>query len=85
LVTLLVELPEQEEEHHGVQADPPDECFWIIALDEEQLEGVNHDGDELQHLESGQVLLPPEEWLHLWTHRCQKIIHVHHDVDEGVQ
>jgi len=47
LVTLLIELLEQEEEHDGVHADPPDERLWIVALDEEQLEGMDHDCDEL--------------------------------------
>lgn len=47
LVGCLVELVEQEEEHHGVHADPPDKSFRVIAIDEEQLEGVNHDQNEL--------------------------------------
>lgn len=42
-VGCLVELVEQEEEHNSVHADPPDKSFWIIAVNEEQLEGVNHD------------------------------------------
>lgn len=47
LVRCLVEFVEQEQEHKGVHADPPDECPRIIALDEEQLECVHHDSDEL--------------------------------------
>lgn len=46
-VGCLVELVEQEEEHNGVHADPPDKSFWIIAVNEEQLEGVNHDQNKL--------------------------------------
>jgi hypothetical protein len=30
-----------------VHADPPDESSWIVAVDEQELESVNHDSDEL--------------------------------------
>lgn len=46
-VRLFVEFFEQEEEHHGVHADPPDEGFRVIAIDEEKLESVQHDEDKL--------------------------------------
>lgn len=39
-VGLIVEFLEQEEEHNGVHADPPDEGFRIVAIDEEELESV---------------------------------------------
>lgn len=85
LVALLVEFLEQEEKHDGVHADPPDERLRVVAFDEEQLEGVDYDGDELHHLEGGQVLLPPEIGLHPWTHRRQKVVRVHDDVNESVE
>lgn len=64
-VRALVELVEQEEEHDGVHSDPPDEGFRVVAVDEQQLEGVHHDGDKLDHLQTGEVLLPPEVLLEL--------------------
>jgi hypothetical protein len=30
-----------------MHADPPDEGFWVVAVDEQKLESVNHDGNEL--------------------------------------
>ena len=85
LVILLVELVEQEEEHGRVQADPPYERLRVVAVDEEQLERVDHHHHELDHLEDGQVLLPPEVRLQPRAHRCQQVVRVHHDVDERVQ
>lgn len=46
-VRLVVELLEEEEEHDGVHADPPDESTRVVAVDEQQLESVNHDGHKL--------------------------------------
>lgn len=46
-VRVLVELVEQEEEHDGVHSDPPDERLRVVAVDEEQLERVHHDGHKL--------------------------------------
>jgi len=37
------------------------------------------------HLQGGQVLLPPEVLLVLWTHGREHVVGVHHDVDEGVE
>jgi len=33
-----VELGEEDEEEEPVTADPPDECFGVVAGDEEELE-----------------------------------------------
>lgn len=85
LVGALVELVEQEEEHDGVHADPPDERARVVAVDEEQLEGVYHDGDKLQHLQAGQVLLPPEEPLELGAHGGKQVVRVHDNVHKGVE
>lgn len=49
-VGLVVEVFEKEEEHDGVHADPPDERSRVVAVDEQQLEGVHHDTHELDHL-----------------------------------
>lgn len=47
-VCLLVEFLEEEEEHDSVHADPPDKGTWVVAVDEEQLEGMDHDRYELR-------------------------------------
>lgn len=57
----------------------------VAVVLEEQLEGVHHHKDELDHLQHGEVLLPPEVALDLGSHRCQHVVGVHDDVDEGVQ
>lgn len=89
-VGLFVEFIEQEEEHNGMHANPPHKGFRIIAIDEQQLEGMDHNQNELNlkrtktiskiyhisksnpiqthHLEGGQILLPPQIFLELWTH-----------------
>ena len=43
----FVEFIEEEKEHNGMHSNPPHEGFWIVAIDEEKLGCVNHDGDEL--------------------------------------
>lgn len=42
LVRFIVEVTEEEVEHYCMHADPPDESFRIIAIDEKQLECMNH-------------------------------------------
>ena len=37
------------------------------------------------HLEGGQVFLPPNELLVLWTHGSHHVVEVHDNVDEGVE
>lgn len=60
-VGLVEEVLEQEEEHEGMEPDPPDEGDWVLAwVVEEKLEGVRHDGDKLNHLHDCQVFLPPQ-------------------------
>lgn len=84
-VCALVELVEQEEEHDGVHSDPPDERSRVVAVDEQQLEGVHHDSDKLDHLQAGEVLLPPEVLLELGSEGREQVVRVHYDVYEGVE
>ena len=59
-----VELREEEEEHDGVRADEVGELPGEVAVVvEDELEAVDHDADELDHLQVGHVLLPPNELL----------------------
>lgn len=53
-VGLLVEVGEEEVEHDWVQTDEPDEGLGVVALHEEELEGVDHHQHEL-HLEKKTV------------------------------
>lgn len=43
----FVKFVEQKEEHDGVHANPPDERSWIVAVNEQQLECMNHNSYEL--------------------------------------
>jgi len=54
-----------------VHADPPHESLRVVAVNEEQLERMQHDGQELQHLQGGQVLLPPQVFLHVGAQSSQ--------------
>lgn len=47
LVAALVKIGEEAEEEDAVTADPPDKGLGVVAIDEEQLESVHHNGDEL--------------------------------------
>lgn len=85
LVATLVKIGEEAEEEDAVTADPPDKGFGVVAIDEEQLESVHHNGDELNHLECGEVFFPPNEFLVLRAHGGHHVVEVHDDVDEGVE
>lgn len=80
-----VEVGEEEEEEHAVQADPDHEAFRVVALGEEQLELVGHDHDELDDLQRRQVLLPPDVLVVPGAHRRDHVVEVHDDVDERVE
>lgn len=68
-----------------MHTNPPNERFRIVAVDEEQLEGVHHHQDELDHLDGGDVFLPPDVLLVLGSEGREQIVGVHDDVDEGVE
>lgn len=68
-----------------MHADPPNERLRVVAVNEEQLEGVQHHQYELDHLDSGEVFLPPKEFLVSGSQGRQQIVGVHDDVDEGVK
>lgn len=68
-----------------MNGDPNHEALGVVALGEQQLELVSKNGYELDHLEGGQVLLPPNVLLVLGTHGSDHVIEVHHNVYEGVE
>lgn len=81
----MVEFVEEEEEHHSVEANPPDEGLGVVAVYKQELEGVDHNEYELEHLECSQVLLPPEIRLYSGTQSGHEVVGVHDDMDERVQ
>jgi len=85
LVGSLVEVGEEAEEEYSMTTDPPNKRLGIVAVDKEQLEGVHHNGDELDHLESGEVFLPPDVLLVLGSHGGHHVVEVHDDVNERVE
>lgn len=84
-VSFLVEVWEQAEEADGVTADVVSQSFGVVAVDEEELEGVDHDKAELDHLNGRQVFLPPEKLLVARSEGGEAVIAVHDDVDGGVE
>lgn len=46
---------------------------------------MHHHKDKLDHLQYGQVLLPPQIFLHFWSHGGQHVVRVHDDVNECIQ
>lgn len=85
-IFLDVELREQPEKHDGVGGDVVRELPREIAVVvEHQLEAVGHDADELDHLEGGHVLLPPNVLAVLGTQSAEEVVEVHEHVDENVE
>ena len=80
-----VKLRKEAEEEETVAADVISEGGGIGAFDEHELEGVDHDTDELDHLQRGEVLLPPDVLLVAGSQGGHHVIEVHDDVDEGVE
>lgn len=69
-----------------MQSDPDHEALRVVAIwSHDQLELVREDRDELEHLESGQVLLPPDVLLVFRAHRRHHVVKVHDNVNERVQ
>ena len=58
---------------------------WVIAGEEQRLEGVEEDEDELDELDGGEVLLPPEVGLQGGAAGRQQVVEVHQGVHTGVQ
>lgn len=50
-----------------------------------ELEGVDHDANELHHLQCRHVLFPPGVLLVAGSHGRQHVVQVHADVDEGIE
>lgn len=84
-VCLFVESREQEVEEDGMSSNEVGKVDWIVAVVfEQQLEGMNHYQHELNHLKDSQVFLPPQIFLHFWSHCGQHIVRVHNDVNKSV-
>lgn len=56
----------------------------VVAVYEEQLESMDHDEKELDHLDGRQIFLPPKELLILWAERSEEVIRIHDDMYESV-
>lgn len=80
-----VEIGEEGEEHDGVEAHDVNIDPRIVTIDEEELCSVDENGDELDHLDERQVLLPPKIFLIFRSHGGQKVITVHDDVHKSVE
>lgn len=86
IVCLFIEVREQEIEQDSMGANEVCKLNWIVAIVlEQQLERMDHNQHELDHLDDGEVLLPPKVFLHRWTHGGQHVVRVHDDVHECVQ
>jgi hypothetical protein len=75
---------EKDEVNYCLYEGTPRVSFRVVALDEKQLHAVHANADELNHLKNGQVLLPPQIYLKLRTHRCHEVVEIHDDVNQRV-
>jgi hypothetical protein len=51
LVSLFVEFIEEEEKHDSMHANEPYKCTRVVAVDEQQLEGMYHNCYKLDLME----------------------------------
>ena len=58
---------------------------WVVAREDERLECVEENEDELDELDGGEVLLPPEVGLQRGSAGCQQVVEVHQGVHPRVQ
>ena len=58
---------------------------WVVAREDQRLECVEEDEDELDELDGGEVLLPPEVGLQRGAAGRQQVVEVHQGVHPGVQ
>ena len=84
--TCLVERVEEEEEEHRLRAFQNAEHQRPFATGiDNRMQCVGTDADELNHLNLGHVLFPPNVLAHLFAGTRQSIVGVHQTVDPGVQ
>ncbi len=87
LVVLLdveVEEEAEEDDHEGGGDERELPRVAAVADAEDDHAALDEDHGELDHLEGGQVLLPPEVLLHVWAQGGQEVVGVHDDVHDGV-
>lgn len=82
---LDVEVGEESHEHDRVEAHSVGDDDRVVAAVEKELNSVQENDDELDHLHGGQILLPPEIFLVLRSHSSHQVVAVHDHVDEGVE
>ncbi len=82
---LNVKVGEQSQEHERVEAHGIGDDLGEVAAVEQHLDAVEEDGDELNHLHGGQVLLPPQVFLVSRSHGSQQVVCVHDDVHKRVE
>jgi hypothetical protein len=84
-VSVGMKVFEKIEKEYGLHESVPGKGGGEVALDEQQLQAVQTNKKELNHLENGQVFLPPQIFLELRTHRCHEIIEVHDEMDQRIE
>ena len=89
-VGLNIELSEEEEETQDVnEVDEDNAEAGLLALGGEEVGGLAHHGDELDHLHEGEVGLPPDgeglAGLVVLGVHADEVVGVHDGVDEAVE
>merc|ERR1719376_761470 len=75
-----------DKEHDGMRSDEVSVCLGEAAIgNEQQLNGVDKDADELDHLHVGHVPLPPDVLLVLRPQSGKHVVGVHEEVDNAVE
>lgn len=83
-ISVVVEVSEEDDEGDSVADQSPLHPAGERTASVEGVAGVADGHVELDHLNNGEVFLPPEVLLHLRSQCCQAIVTVHEDVDGRV-
>ena len=82
---LSVEGHEEDEVLDSGDSKHQRSSHWVVACEDQRLECVEEDEDELDELDGGEVLLPPEVGLQRGAAGRQQVVEVHQGVHPGVQ
>lgn len=84
-VGFRAEIVEELEEHDGLEDAVPAVDFGEAAVGEEGHHAVQSDAEELNHLQSGQMPLPPEIFLVARAHGGHQIVEIHDAMHKRVE
>ena len=84
-IRLYVKVQEQNEENSGVDYVEQQIAQRYIGRSVPDIREPNHSRKHLYYLHPSDVFLPPQVLLVFSSHRCQRVVAIHHEVYEAVK